>query len=156
MYLWPFRDKTAAARLAAGLLMAGIPGQPGGFYKLSNEHRLTGTEITNLFAKFGRKWKILDVREFGAYPMNLSDSFQEDATVVRRFEDYWNYGPIKYEWTGRHRIDGDSLCVEFEQIVRAGGVGCHSVFRNADTATDRGEGYVMVGILGFYEISLAN
>jgi len=38
----------------------------------------------------------------------------------------------------------------------AGGDGCHSVFKIAIARRNRAKAYVMVGILGFYEIRPAN
>ena len=129
MYFWPFRDKAVAARLADGLILAGLPGKSGGYYNLSDEHRLTGPEIADLFKKFGHKWKVHDVREFGDYRMILTDSFQEDGTVVRYHEVQGVSGDYKFEWYGRYRIDGDLLCEDFQEVV-VGGVGCRPVFRN--------------------------
>ena len=155
MYFWPFRDKAVAARLADGLLLAGIPGKSGGLYNLSDEHRLTGPEIADLFKKFGRKWKVHDVREFGDHRMLLTDSFQEDGTVVR-FHEVWGVGGVyNFEWYGRYRIDGDLLCEDFQEVV-VGGVGCRPVFRNPDATPGGYNEYVIVGALGFYEISSAD
>ena len=153
MYFWPFRDKAVAARLADGLLLAGITGKSGGFYNLSDEHRLTGPEIAGLFKKFGRTWKVHDVREFGEYPMKITDSFQEDGTVVRNFEEWGTGDANKFEWLGRYRIDGDFLCEDFLLDV-VGGEGCRPVYRNPDAAP--GGKYVIVGALGFYGFSPAD
>ncbi len=155
MYFWPFRDKAVAARLADGLLLAGIPGKSGGHYNLSDEHRLTGLEIADLFKNFGRKWKVHDVREFGDHRMTLTDSFQEDGTVMRFHEVWGTSGVYNFEWYGRYRIDGDLLCEDFQEIV-VGGVGCRPVFRNPDATRGGDNEYVIVGALGFYEISSAD
>ncbi len=155
MYFWPFRDKAVAARLADGLLLAGIPGKSGGLYNLSDDHRLTGPEIADLFKKFGRKWKIHDVREFGDHRMILTDSFQEDGTVVRFHEVWGTSGVYNFEWFGRYRIDGDLLCEDFQEVV-VGGVGCRPVFRNPDATRGGNNEYIIVGVLGFYEISPAD
>jgi tetratricopeptide (TPR) repeat protein len=159
MYFWPFRDKAVAARLADGLLLAGIQGKPGGYFNISDEHRLTGPEIADLFKKFGRKWKVNDVREFGETPMKLTDTFQENGTVVRNYEGAGAAGAAgagytnNFEWFGQYRIDGDLLCADFLLVV-VGGEGCRPVYRNPD-ASPVGN-YVIVGALGFYEFSPAD
>ena len=155
MYFWPFRDKAVAARLADGLLLAGIPGKSGGYYNLSDEHRLTGPEIAGLFKKSGRIWKVHDVREFGEYPMKLTDTFQGDGTVVRNFESWGSFAVNKFEWFGQYRIDGDFLCEDFQK-VGVGGEGCRPIYRNTDAASDGNKEYVIVGALGFYEFSPAD
>ena len=48
MYLRPFKDKEVEKRFADGLLKAGIPGEPGGYYKIYQENKLTGEQIKNL------------------------------------------------------------------------------------------------------------
>mgnify|MGYP001314429580 CR=1 FL=1 len=157
MYFWPFKDNAVAARLANGLLLAGIQGKPGGFYNVSDEHRLTGPEIAGLFKKFGRAWKIYDVRAFGQYPMDLTDLFRKDGTVVRKFEGWSGGGDvgINFEWIGQYRIDGDLLCIDFQRAV-VGGLGCRPVFRSTDIARRANREYIIVGALGFYEFSPAD
>ncbi len=87
--------------------------------------------------------------------MMLTDSFQEDGTVVR-FHEVWGVGGVyNFEWYGRYRIDGDLLCEDFQEVV-VGGVGCRPVFRNPDATPGGYNEYVIVGALGFYEISSAD
>lgn len=52
MYWFPFKDPEVADRFADGLLKAGLAGKPSGYYKLSEEDKLTGEEIRALV--FGR------------------------------------------------------------------------------------------------------
>jgi tetratricopeptide (TPR) repeat protein len=154
MYFWPFKDENVAARLADGLLLAGAQGKSGSYYNLSDDNRLTGSEIDELFGKTRSKWKVHDIRNFGDYPMDLTDSFRDGGVVIRRHVDYFGVPTIAYkkEWTGRYWINGDLLCMDFER-VEVGGIGCRPVFRKA-TATEESVGpFVLVGVLGFNEIS---
>jgi len=154
MYYWPFKEKNVAARLADGLLLAGVEGQRGGFYNLSDDDRLTGKEIAKLFRKSRSKWMVHDVRSFGDYPMDLSDSFQDGGVVIRRHVDYFGFPILEYrkQWTGRYWIDGDLLCMDFER-VEVGGIGCRPVFRKATTSAESVGPLVLVGVLGFVEIT---
>ena len=51
--------------------------------------------------------------------MPLTDTFQEDGTVVRNFEDI-GYDATDFEWLGQYRIDGDLLCTDFLLVVVGG------------------------------------
>lgn len=53
MNMATYKDPQIRERMAEGLLKAGMPGEPNGFYKISKENRLTEKEISQLF--FGRK-----------------------------------------------------------------------------------------------------
>jgi adenylate cyclase len=52
MYWFPFKDPEVADRFADGLLKAGLAGEPAGYYKFSEEDKLSGEEIRALV--FGR------------------------------------------------------------------------------------------------------
>jgi len=47
MYGFPFKDPQVANRLADGLLKAGLPGEPSGYFKIYDKNKLTGEEIIN-------------------------------------------------------------------------------------------------------------
>ena len=53
-----FRDPEVNERLASGLLKAGLPGEPSGYYKIYEENRLTGKELKKLIlgSDIGKWW----------------------------------------------------------------------------------------------------
>jgi hypothetical protein len=53
MSLLNLGDLQTAERFAEGFVKAGLPGEPSGFYKISEENRLSEKEIRKLF--FGRQ-----------------------------------------------------------------------------------------------------
>jgi hypothetical protein len=53
MTMYPLKDLQVMERFAESFIKAGLPGEPSGFYKISEENRLAGEEIRDLF--FGQK-----------------------------------------------------------------------------------------------------
>jgi hypothetical protein len=132
MYFYPFKDPEVAERFADGLLKAGVIGERG-YYKVSEEDRLTGEEIKALV--FGRKVSgsegIIDRTKDGK------------ATISRGFFDSEN---------GTSRVEGDMLCNQWQTLGR-GIKNCAPVFRNPEGTPDGLDEYLWITDLKFITFS---
>jgi adenylate cyclase len=137
MYFLPFKDLEVAERFAEGLLKAGLPGQPSGYYKVSKENRLTGEEIRDVFS--GRTVT-------GFYPI-YGYQFWMECT-----ED----GKTTFRGTGitvsfRSWVDGDMICNQGEQY--GGCKRCGPVFRNPESTPEMPDEYLIVYDYGIMPVS---
>jgi TolB-like protein/Flp pilus assembly protein TadD len=138
MYYFPFKNLEDSDRFAEGLLRAGLPGEPSGYYKASEEHRLTGEEIKELFFGHiqtglwaGRPWSISRTRE-GKAALLL------DSKVIAR---------------GKSWIEGDMLCQKWEK--RYEGLKFYiSVFRNPEGTPQEKNEYILLSDWNIYGVSL--
>jgi TolB-like protein/class 3 adenylate cyclase/Flp pilus assembly protein TadD len=138
MYFFPFKNIEDGDRFAEGLLRAGLPGEPSGYYKASEEHRLTGEEIKDLFFGrtqtglwAGRPWGISRTREGKA-------SLLLDSKVIAR---------------GKSWIEGDMLCHQWEK--RWEGLKYYiSVFRNPEGTPQEKNEYILLSDFNIHGVSL--
>ncbi len=138
MYYFPFKNLEDGDRFAEGLLRAGLPGEPSGYYKASGEHRLTGEEIKELFFGHiqtglwaGRPWSISRTRE-GKAALLL------DTKVIAR---------------GKSWIEGDMLIHQWEK--RYEGLKYYiSVFRNPEGTPQEKNEYILLSDWNIYGVSL--
>jgi TolB-like protein len=128
MYYYPFKNVEDADRFADGLLKAGLPGEPSGYYRASEEYRLTGEEIKELFFGHiqtglwaGKPWSISRTRE-GKAALLL------DSKVIAR---------------GKSWIEGDMLVHQWEK--RWEGLKYYiSVFRNPEGTPQKKNEYILI------------
>ena len=111
MYWWPFRNPEVAERFASGLLKTGISGQPSGYYKLSEDGRLSGEEIKALV--FGRM------------------VCGSDGCIDRTKQGQATYHVKQVSESGRSWIEGDMLCNQWKTLMK-GLKYCTPVFRNPE------------------------
>ena len=98
MYSFPFKDRAVADRFAEGMVKAGIPGPPSGYFPAFKENQLTGEEIKRL--AFGSKITGID-----------GDGQQWWIDRKKNGEFTWRGGgPISSD-TGKSRIEGDMQCL---------------------------------------------
>jgi TolB-like protein/class 3 adenylate cyclase/Tfp pilus assembly protein PilF len=140
MYLFPFKERAVADRFAQGLIKAGMPGRPSGYFHASKENQLTGKEIEALL--FGSK----------ITGINLSDGQQwwtdckKNGECTRR-----GSGPISSD-TGMSRIEGDMICMQYQK--RLWGLEyCATVFRNPGGKHESKDEYFYCSDLGFTPFS---
>jgi tetratricopeptide (TPR) repeat protein len=138
MYHYPFKNPEDADRLANGLLKAGLPGKPSGYYKASEDCRLTGEEIQELFFGhtqtglwYGRKWSIKRTTDGRA-------EYILDSKVIER---------------GKSSIGGDMLCNKWEKRFQ-GLKYCFTVFRNPEGTPQEKNEYVIISDWDIYEVSI--
>ncbi|NIS61090.1 MAG: tetratricopeptide repeat protein [Proteobacteria bacterium] len=140
MSFWPFRDPEVADRFANGLLKAGLTGQPSGYYKLSEEHELTGEEIKVLV--FGRKMYggELVPSDLGLWRIHRTKDGK--ATYVGQFVSD----------SGRSWIEGDMLCDQWQKHF--GGLKyCSRVFRNPEGTRQEENEYLLIRDFGIARFS---
>jgi TolB-like protein/class 3 adenylate cyclase/Flp pilus assembly protein TadD len=143
MQFFPFKNPEVADRLADGLLKAGLPGQPSGYCKVSQEHKLTGSEIRSLV--------------FGQSVTGFS-IFSEVEWRIHRTKD----GKISYQgnWpftimppgesgSGKTWIEGDMLYDQWEHIFR-GLKYSMDVYRNPDGESEAKNKYFFVTDFGIF------
>lgn len=118
MWLWPFKDSKVTEHFADGLLRAGLPGKPSGYYKIYEENNLTGEEIKDLV--FGRT--IVGIDDWrGEYRIDLTvDGKATYHNVTGQYDDP--------DDKGRSWIASDMFCSQWEShhILSQ----CWTVFRN--------------------------
>jgi len=138
MFHFPFKNPEDADRLAIGLLKAGLPGKPSGYYKASEEYRLTGEEIKELFFGhtqtglwYGRKVSIKRTMD-GRADLIL------DSKVIS---------------SGRSWIEGDMLCNKWEK--RYEGLKHYlTVFRNPEGTPQEKSEYILIADWGIQGVSI--
>jgi len=139
MYYYPFKNLADADRFANGLLKAGLPGEPSGYYKVLEENRLTGEEIRDLF--FGhtqtglwagkQQWAISRTRDGKA-------TLLIDSKVIQ---------------SGKSWIEGDMLCHQYEK--RWEGLKHYiSVFRNPEGTPQNKDEYILITDWWMYGVSI--
>ncbi len=142
MYHMPFKDRAVSERFAEGMVKAGVPGPPSGYFPAFKENQLTGEEIKRLL--FSAKITGFDVWD--------GPQYWEDRN--RNGEFSWRgSGPISSD-TGRSRIEGDMICTKYQK--RLWGLEyCASVFRNPRGTYERKDEHFLCTDFGFIPFSLA-
>jgi len=137
MYAFPLETEHAD-RFAEGLLKAGLPGKPGGYYKISDNLRLTGEEIKSVF--LGSK---------------ASGIWGKSQWVINRPKD----GDATYWWgskiigNGKSWVEGDVLCDQWRD--RYGGLSyCGDIYLNPQGTPQEKNEYVVIDDRGIWGCSL--
>ena len=116
MFFFPFKDQSVANRYAEGIIKAGLPGKPSGYFPAFPENRLTGDEIKRLF--------------FGAKITGIAfDGQQWFLDRKSNGEFTWQGGGPVYTDTGKSRIEGDMICSKYQKISW-GIESCGTFFKN--------------------------
>ena len=140
MYFFPYKNAEDADRFADGLLKAGLPGKPSGYYKVSEEHKLTGEEIKSLF--FGRK---------------MTGFFRKKQWWIDRTKDgeaTYRFGS-KLLGIGKSWVEGDELCNQWQEKKLYDGLKyCMNVFRNPEGTPEEKNDYFSVTDWRIYPNSL--
>ncbi|MHC4459142.1 MAG: hypothetical protein ACYS0I_19040 [Planctomycetota bacterium] len=130
-----FKDLQVAERFAEGLIKAGLPGEPSGFYKISKENRLTGKEIRKLF--FGRKVGGSNMITGKKWRVERS---KEGKATIRDGDD---------SDTGKSWIEEDMLCDQWDEGLKD----CWVVYRNPEGTPDNNDEYLGAPGYGIYPFS---
>jgi TolB-like protein/class 3 adenylate cyclase len=139
MYYYPFKSLTDADRFADGLLKAGLPGEPSGYYKVLEENRLTGEEIRDLF--FGHTQTGLWA---GKQPWAISRTRDGKASLLI---------DSKVIQSGKSWIEGDILCHQWKK----GWEGLKyymTVFRNPEGTSQKKDEYIVITDWNMYGVSI--
>ena len=139
MQSFPFKDLKVADRFAQGLLKAGLPGEPSGYYKILEENRLSGEEIKELY--FGRKITGL------LWGKQLWIDYTEDGEITYRDSEFSDRGTC---W-----IEGDKLFHKWKNSLEGLNV-CIFVYRNPEGSPEKENEYLHVTVLGIAHRSLVD
>jgi hypothetical protein len=138
MYFFPFKNPEQGDRFAEGLLKAGLQGKPGGYYKISENLRLSGEEIKSLF--LGRKARGI----WGKSQWEVNRPTDAEAT-------FW-WGP-KLLGSGKSWVEGDALCNQWENYY-GGLTYCEDIYRNPEGTPEEMNEYVILDDRGIFGCSL--
>lgn len=132
------KDPQIRERMAEGLLKAGMPGEPNGFYKISKENRLTEKEISQLF--FGRKVTGFDLTTGTQW------------WVERRNDGKVTISCSEGSDTGKSWVEDGMLCDQWDNLYE-GLKDCWPVYRNPDGTHERTDEYLGVPGYSIYPFS---
>ena len=135
----PFKSAECADICAGGLIKAGCPGQPSGYYKIYAENRLSGKEVRELIS--GHKLNLF----YGNYPFSIDHS--EDG-IIKVESPRLSYG-------GAWWIKEAMVCYRFERPDWLGLDDCGDTYRNPDSMSGSKEEYFTVRDHGIFTFSVA-
>ena len=142
MYFFPYKNAEDADRFADGLLKAGLPGKSSGYYKVSEEHKLTGEEIKSLF--FGHTLALIGISRKQQYWIDRT----KDGKATFRLES-------KLLGNGKSWVEGDELCNQWQEKKLYDGLKyCMNVFRNPEGTPEEKNEYFLVTDWRIYPSSL--
>ena len=132
------KDPQIRERMAEGLLKAGMPGEPSGYYKISMENQLTGTEIRKFF--FGRKvtgFNFLTQKQWWI------ERSKEGKATIRGGEG---------SDSGKSWVEDNMLCDQWDNLFE-GLKDCWPVYRNPEGTPQKYDEYIGVPGYGVYSFS---
>ncbi len=138
MSLLSFGDLKTADRFAEGLVKAGLPGEPSGYYKLSEENRLTEKEMRKLF--FGRQVTGLTLETGERWWIERSHNGRASIRDGDRFD------------TGKSWIEEDMLCDKWDNLYESL-TDRWVVYRNPEGTPERSDEYLGAPGYGIYPFS---
>jgi tetratricopeptide (TPR) repeat protein len=122
-----FKNPQIRERLAEGILKAGMPGEPSGYYKISTERKLTEAEIRKLF--FGRKVTGFDPLTQKQWWIERTE---EGKAAIRGSEG---------SDSGKSWIEDDMLCDQWDNLFE-GLKDCYVVYRNPEWTPEKNDEYL--------------
>ena len=132
------KDPQIRERMAEGLLKAGMPGEPSGYYKISMENQLTGAEIRKFF--FGRKvtgFNFLTQKQWWI------ERSKEGKATIRGGEG---------SDSGKSWVEDSMLCDQWDNLFE-GLKDCWPVYRNPEGTPQKYDEYIGVPGYGVYSFS---
>ena len=140
MYFFPYKKTEDADRYAEGLLKAGLPGKPSGYYKVSEKSKLTGEQIRSLF--------------FGYTSTGIYRKEQWWIDRTKDGEATYRYGS-KLLGIGKSWVEGDELCNQWQEKRLYDGLKyCMNVFRNPEGTLEKKNDYFLITDWRIYTSSL--
>ena len=151
MYLRPFKDKEVEKRFADGLIKAGIPGEPGGYYKIYQENKLTGEQIKDLVSAqtitgfdivSGKQWRIIRNEDGKATYRGPKGYVKGKVVDVEDTSD-----------TGKSWVEGNRLYNQWANLY-GGLVDCFPIYVNPEGMPEKKDEYIGVAVYGFVPFSI--
>jgi adenylate cyclase len=140
MFYLPFSDRAVADRYAEGLLKAGLPGKPSGYFPTFKENQLTGEEIRALL--FGST--IIEMTIFATFRMRFEIDFKKNGEFTWRGANSSD--------SGKSGIEGDMIRTQFKKNWW-GLEHCATVFRNPSGRPESKDEYFFASDIGFRTFS---
>ena len=140
MFYLPFSDRAVADRYAEGLLKAGLPGKPSGYFPTFKENQLTGEEIRNLL--FGSK--IIEMAILATFRWGVEIDFKKNGEFTWRGANSSD--------SGKSRIEGDMFCTQYQKNWW-GLENCSTVFKNPSGRPETKDEYFFASDIGFRTFS---
>ena len=140
-YMWtlPFESTECEKIYVDGLLKAGCPGQPAGYYKILAENRLTGKEA----------------EEYYSANRILYFDGENQFWIDRSKDGKFTLMSFGSSFSGTWWIKADMVCRKFEKPVDLNGlVTCVDTYRNPDSAPGSKKEYLFVTDFGIYPGSI--
>jgi TolB-like protein/class 3 adenylate cyclase/Flp pilus assembly protein TadD len=169
MYFYPFKDPEVVDRFAEGLLKAGLPGQPSGYYKISEEKKLTGEEIRELV--FGKETTGINPwtehqwwmdctkdgkaihRDSPVHAEHWQQASPSDVVIHSMFKTIMADEQMEVlSDSGKVWIEDDMLYSQWGRVYE-GLEYCATVFRNPQATPEERDEYLMITDFGFLPMS---
>jgi hypothetical protein len=125
MFLFPFKDPAVQKSFADGLIKAGLPGKPGGYYKISKKNKLTEEEIKDLI--FGRTMAGIGLKE-KEWRIDCARDGKSGYSGVKAYQPV-EIGEISDN--GKTWLEEGQLCHQWETLY-GGFKDCGPVYRNPE------------------------
>jgi adenylate cyclase len=137
----PKKDPKLRERYASGLLEAGLPGVPGGYFEIIQENRLTQKEIKDLV--------------FGHTATGLNGLDGNKWQILRAMDGEASYHCGDFSDTGKSWIENDMLCNQWKELY--GGIkDCMPIFKNPEPRPEKEEEYIATPVYGVSPFSVAD
>ena len=153
MYLRPFKDKELERRFADGLIKAGLPGEPDGYYKIYQEKKLSGAKIKNLF--FGKTVSGFDILSGKQWWIKRDN---DGKATYDGPKGYMKGKIAEVEETsdiGKSRVEGNRLYNQWANLY-GGLVDCFPVYENPEGLPGKKDEYIGVAVYGFVPFSVVD
>jgi hypothetical protein len=141
MHIIPKKDHELRERYANAFLKAGLPGEPGGYFKILHDQRLSDKGIRDLVfghtvagfdSKTGKEWRIGRTKN-GEATYTCGDSSD----------------------SGKSWVENNMLCNQWKE--RYGGIkDCMPIFKNPEPRPGKKEEYLSIPVYGIYPFSVVD
>jgi len=141
MYFFPRKSIKVEARFADALLKAGVPGEPGGYYKIRKDRKLTEEEIKKRF--------------FGNTVTGFDFWTGKQWWIERTMNGEATFRDEEKSYTGKSWVENGMLCNQWQGLYK-GMKDCMPVFVNPEPRPGENEEYLSVPLYGIYPFSVVD
>ena len=141
MYFFPRKNIEVETRFADALLKAGVPGKPGGYYKIRNDRKLSQKEIKDLV--------------FGHTVTGFDFWTGKQWWIERTKKGEATFRNVENSYTGKSWVENDMLCNQWQGLYK-GMKDCMPVFGNPEPIDGKNEEYLLLPLYGIYPFSVVN
>ena len=139
MNLLPKKIPEIRDRYARAYLRAGLPGEPGGYYKILPDHRLAHEEIKDL--------------AFGHTVTGFDSITGKQWRIDRTIDGKATYKSGERLDSGKSWIENNMLCNQWQELYE-GQKDCMPIFKNPEPRSEKDEEYLSIPVYGVYPFSV--